>query len=145
LALKRSGDNDVDAGDHHQPVDPFVAERPFGDRAVDCDRLLVGQIHLAQTAVDRVLLMDRQLELREPPPASAAQASGPAATASTAAANRQVNACLHIAVTQARVDPRAGAFLECKMAEGKTTREARRALKRHLSDVVYRRLSTWAE
>src|SRR6266536_4447339 len=50
-----------------------------------------------------------------------------------------------IAVTQARVDPRARAFLERKMVEGKTKREARRALKRHLSDVVYRRLYTWAE
>jgi transposase len=60
--------------------------------------------------------------------------------------NRQVNACLHrIAVTQARVDPRARAFLERKIAEGKTKREARRALKRHLSDVVYRRLHAWAE
>jgi transposase len=60
--------------------------------------------------------------------------------------NRQVNACLHrIAVTQARVDPNARAFLARKIAEGKTKREARRALKRHLSDVVYRRLHTWAE
>jgi hypothetical protein len=31
------------------------------------------------------------------------------------------------------------------MADGKTKREARRALKRHLSDVVYRRLYDWAE
>lgn len=60
--------------------------------------------------------------------------------------NRQVNACLHrIAVTQARVDPRARTFLARKIAEGKTKREARRALKRHLSDIVYRRLHTWAE
>jgi transposase len=60
--------------------------------------------------------------------------------------NRQVNACLHrIAVTQARVDPNARAFLARKIAEGKTKREARRALKRHLSDVVYRRLHAWAE
>ncbi len=60
--------------------------------------------------------------------------------------NRQVNACLHrIAVTQARVDPNAGAFLARKIAEGKTKREARRALKRHLSNIVYRRLHAWAE
>jgi transposase len=60
--------------------------------------------------------------------------------------NRQVNACLHrIAVTQARVDPRARAFLQRKISEGKTKREARRALKRHLSDIVYRRLYAWAE
>lgn len=60
--------------------------------------------------------------------------------------NRQINACLHrIAVVQARVDPQARSFLARKIAEGKTKREARRALKRHLSDVVYRRLYAWAE
>jgi transposase len=60
--------------------------------------------------------------------------------------NRQVNAALHrIAVTQARVDPRARAYLARKTAEGKTKREARRALKRHLSNVVYRRLLAWAQ
>jgi transposase len=60
--------------------------------------------------------------------------------------NRQLNAALHrIAIVQARVDPRARAFLARKTAEGKTTREARRALKRHLANVLYRRLHTWAE
>jgi transposase len=60
--------------------------------------------------------------------------------------NRQVNACLHrIAVVQARVDPHARSFLARKVGEGKTKREARRALKHHLSDVVYRRLYAWAE
>jgi transposase len=60
--------------------------------------------------------------------------------------NRQVNAALHrIAVTQARWDPAGKAFLARKIAEGKTPREARRALKRHLANVVYRRLRDWAE
>jgi transposase len=60
--------------------------------------------------------------------------------------NRQLNAALHrIAIVQARVDPRARAFLARKAAEGKTRREARRALKRHLANVVYRRLHAWAE
>lgn len=60
--------------------------------------------------------------------------------------NRQLNAALHrIALVQARVDPRAQDFLARKQAEGKTKREARRALKRHLANVVYRRLSAWAE
>lgn len=60
--------------------------------------------------------------------------------------NRQLNAALHrIAIVQARVDPRARAFLARKTAEGKTKREARRALKRHLANVVYRRLHAWAE
>ncbi len=60
--------------------------------------------------------------------------------------NRQLNAALHrIALVQARHEPRAQAFLARKHAEGKTKREARRALKRHLANVVYRRLLDWAE
>jgi transposase len=60
--------------------------------------------------------------------------------------NRQLNAALHrIAVVQARVHPDARAFLARKQAEGKSKREARRALKRHLANVVYRRLLAWAE
>ena len=45
-----------------------------------------------------------------------------------------------IALTQARNDPRAQAFLASRRAEGKSSREAMRALKRRLSDVVYRQL-----
>jgi|tagenome__1003787_1003787.scaffolds.fasta_scaffold14215816_1 transposase len=37
-------------------------------------------------------------------------------------------------------DPTAQAFLASRRAEGKTTREAMRSLKRRLSDVVYRQL-----
>jgi transposase len=60
--------------------------------------------------------------------------------------NRQLNAALYrIAIVQQRHHPPARAFLERKTAEGKTPREARRALKRHLANVVYRRLHTWAE
>lgn len=62
------------------------------------------------------------------------------------AGNRQLNTAIHrIALTQARLDPRARAYLARKKAEGKTDREARRALKRHLTNVVYRHLTTWAE
>ena len=57
-----------------------------------------------------------------------------------------LNATLHrIVLVQARVDPRAPTFLARKRAEGKTGREARRALKRQLANVVYRRLHAWAE
>ena len=55
--------------------------------------------------------------------------------------NRQLNRALHtVALTQARRDDRARAFLARKRAEGKTPREARRALKRHLAAAVYRAL-----
>jgi transposase len=70
--------------------------------------------------------------------------------ASTAAANRhrlnpggnrRLNHAIHmIALTQARIDPRARAYIERRRSEGRTRRDAVRALKRHLSDVVYRQL-----
>ena len=59
--------------------------------------------------------------------------------------NRQLNAALYrIAIVQQRHHPQAKAFLARKISEGKTPREARRALKRHLANVLYRRLTTWA-
>ena len=59
--------------------------------------------------------------------------------------NRQLNAALYrIAIVQQRHHPQAKAFLARKLSEGKTPREARRALKRHLANVLYRHLTTWA-
>ncbi len=60
--------------------------------------------------------------------------------------NRQLNAALYrIALVQARDDPVGRAFIARKQAEGKTKREARRALQRHLANVVYRRMLAWAD
>jgi hypothetical protein len=44
------------------------------------------------------------------------------------------------AFTQLRYDTAGRRFYDRKLAEGKTTKEALRALKRRLSDVVYRHL-----
>ena len=53
--------------------------------------------------------------------------------------NRQLNRALHtIALTQSRTDPRAKAYMERRMKEGKSWREALRCLKRHLANVVLR-------
>ena len=55
--------------------------------------------------------------------------------------NRQLNHALHMAaVTQIRGDNPGRDYYRKKIAEGKTTREARRALKRKISDTVYRQL-----
>ncbi len=55
--------------------------------------------------------------------------------------NRQLNAAIHrIAVTQARMHPDAIAYLTKRTSNGDTKTEALRALKRRLSDVVYRTL-----
>jgi transposase len=57
--------------------------------------------------------------------------------------NRQLNAAIHrIAVTQKRCHAGAKAYLERRLATGDTKTEALRALKRKLSDVVYRALLT---
>ena len=55
--------------------------------------------------------------------------------------NRQLNAALHrMAVTQMRTHEPAQTFLARKRAEGKSTREALRCLKRHLARTVWRAL-----
>lgn len=55
--------------------------------------------------------------------------------------NRQLNAALHrIAITQIRMTGRGRAYLEQRMAAGNTKTEALRALRRRISDEVYRRL-----
>lgn len=55
--------------------------------------------------------------------------------------NRQLNAAIHrIAVTQMRCHPDARAYLERRLANRNTKTEALRALKRRLSDVVFRSL-----
>ena len=58
--------------------------------------------------------------------------------------NRQLNHALHIAaITQIRFPHSPGrAFFERKVAEGKTKKEAVRALKRRIADAVYRQLLT---
>ena len=53
--------------------------------------------------------------------------------------NRQLNAAIHrIAVTQIRMHDPAKAYMTKRMTNGNTKTEALRALKRRLSDVVYR-------
>jgi transposase len=55
--------------------------------------------------------------------------------------NRQLNCAIHrIAVTQMRCHPPAQAYLKARLAAGNTKTEALRALKRRLSDIVYRAL-----
>jgi transposase len=55
--------------------------------------------------------------------------------------NRRINRVLHMmAVTQLRHEPRAQALFASARARGHTKKEARRILKRHLSDVIYRRM-----
>jgi transposase len=57
------------------------------------------------------------------------------------AGNRRINRVLHImAIVQPRHDTPGRAYHRRRLAEGKTTMEALRALKRHLSDVVYKRM-----
>jgi transposase len=52
--------------------------------------------------------------------------------------NRQLNAAFHrVAVTQLRMHPPAQQYIQRRIAEGKTKREALRCLKRHLVRTIY--------
>ena len=52
--------------------------------------------------------------------------------------NRQINAAIHrVAVTRARCHPETRAYLDRKRAEGNSTREAIRCLKRHLARRIW--------
>jgi hypothetical protein len=55
--------------------------------------------------------------------------------------NRKLNHAMHlIAVTQTAHDTPGRAYYDRKIAEGKTKKEALRALKRRISDAVWRQL-----
>ena len=55
--------------------------------------------------------------------------------------NRQLNAALHVAaLTQIAHDTEGRLYFHRKLAEGKTRKEALRALKRQISNAVYRQL-----
>jgi len=77
-----------------------------------------------------------------PLPASTAEGPGePVRHRYNPGGNRRVNAVLHrMAVTQLRCEPRAQRIYANARATGHTKKEARRVLKRHLSDVIYRRM-----
>ena len=55
--------------------------------------------------------------------------------------NRRLNHAIHMAaVTQIRFDTPGRVYYDKKLAEGKSKKEALRALKRRVSDAVYRQL-----
>jgi transposase len=57
------------------------------------------------------------------------------------AGNRRLNHVLHMAaIAQIRLDTEGRSYYQRKLAEAKTRKEARRCLKRRLSDMVYRQL-----
>ena len=68
--------------------------------------------------------------------------AGPGAPRVNTKGNRKLNHAIHIvAVTQVRSTTSAGhAYFRRKLAEGKTEKEAMRALKRKISDAIYRQL-----
>ena len=77
-----------------------------------------------------------------PLPASTAEGPGePVRHRYNPGGNRRVNAILHrMAVTQLGREPRAQRIYANARAGGHTKKEARRVLKRHLSNVIYRRM-----
>lgn len=57
--------------------------------------------------------------------------------------DRRLNRTLHMAVlTRMRMDPETRTYVEKRTAQGRTTREIRRSLKRYLARQIYRQLNT---
>jgi transposase len=55
--------------------------------------------------------------------------------------DRQINCALHIiALTRLRLDPATRAYIQRRKAEGKSSREALRCLKRYIARMVYKHL-----
>jgi transposase len=77
-----------------------------------------------------------------PIPASSGEASGdPVRHRLNPGGNRRVNAAIHrMAMVQLRINPRARQVVIDARRRGHTKREAMRVLKRHLSNVIYRRM-----
>jgi transposase len=84
----------------------------------------------------------RRFNATAPLPASTAEGPGePVRHRYNPGGNRRINAILHrMAVTQLRCEPRAQQVYANARANHHTKKEARRVLKRHLSDVVHRRM-----
>ena len=62
------------------------------------------------------------------------------------AGNRRLNHAIHfMAITQLRIHPDAKDYILKKVSEGKSKREAIRCLKRHLANVIYRKMMSDAE
>jgi transposase len=56
--------------------------------------------------------------------------------------DRQANNAIHtIAIIRAKHQPETRAYLDRRISEGKTKREALRALRRHISRDIYKRLT----
>ena len=63
---KRDRDDQVDARNGHQPTRLGPVERVVRDRPIDQRDLAVEEVDLAQAAVERLALLDRQLKLGQP-------------------------------------------------------------------------------
>lgn len=64
------------------------------------------------------------------------------ATAFSRGGDRQVNNAIHtIALSRSMHHPETRAYLDRRISEGKTKREAMRALKRHLSRILFKRFA----
>ncbi len=68
--------------------------------------------------------------------------AAPSGTGSTGGGDRALNRAIHaIALVRMRSCPRTRAYIARRTAEGKTTREIRRRLKRYIARELYRHLN----
>jgi hypothetical protein len=96
----RAGGIDVHARDAHQPLDLRGLQRLTGDLLIQQRDLLVDEVDLTQTSLERLALVDGQLSLRQSRSAALAEhvaerEDGLAGYASTRHAPRSSGECEH--------------------------------------------------
>jgi transposase len=122
----------------------------LGELVQNLDRELLNEPGLGPISAAKLLVCDPHRLSNE---AAFARCNGtaplPASSGQTTrhrlsrGGDRQANNAIHtIALSRARCDPATRAYLNRRIQEGKTKREAMRALKRHLSRTLYKRLIT---
>jgi transposase len=136
------------AADLTRRADAYKAT--LGELVQSLDRELLNEPGIGPISAAKLLVCDPQ---RLPGEAAFARCNGtaplPASSGQTIrhrlsrGGDRQANNAIHtIALSRARCDPETRAYLDRRIQEGKTKREAMRALKRHLSRILYKRLVT---
>jgi hypothetical protein len=130
-------------------VDARRYERELIEIIGSLDRTLLDEVGVGPISAAKLLVCDPARFKHE---AAFARANGtaplPASSGKTVrhrlnrGGDRQANNAIHtIALSRSLHDPETRAYLDRRISEGKTKREAMRALKRHLSRTLFKRLS----
>jgi transposase len=147
--LRRRGTHDLAARSRALAADARRYEQELAELVRSLDRTLLDEPVIGPISAAKLLACDPARFKNE---AAFARCNGtaplPASSGKTVrhrlsrGGDRQVNNAIHtIALTRAKHQPETRAYLDRRITEGKTKREAMRELKRHISRDLFKRLT----